>query len=400
MNLSQSNTVQTKKLKAYTPLLASILILIVAQLGISLYLVALPEIALFYKTDQNTVAATLYAYLLPYGVSQLLFSVVSLRLGFNKSICIGFAIYCLGIVILIFSTNIELFTFSRVIQGFGAGILSIIVKLTIKDKYKGNQINIAFSYLEMFATITPALAPLLGSFLIKNYEWRFLFVFMLLLAGLIFFIVYLIKIKLTENSNLSIVKGFKDYGLVIQSKKYLLSILAILLVYSTILIYLSGSSFLFISKFRLSPSSYGYVMILPAIGTFLGSNLSAWMINKSFSDLIFKIGLTLTFLSGFFMIVGYAILNTLTWVSLLISILSIVLISISYGLLFPNIIAKIIKLKLGNSGADIALASSIQLIGASIINLLLTQVQFDWQLMMGVLFMIVGAILVYLLKRL
>lgn len=395
MTSSQSSTVAVRSLRAHKPLLTAISILIVAQLGISLYLPALPGIASFYGTRESAVAATLYAYLIPYGVAQILFAVFYIKLGFRRSISIGFTLFCSGTLAVMFSPDLYFFTLSRIIQGFGGGILSVMVRILIKDQYQGDELNIAFSYLEMFAAITPAFAPFLGALFIQDYSWKLLFVLMLAIGSCVFFSVYYLNVKLTAATALSPSKAFKDYALILKDKRYVLGLLARLLIYASVLIYLSGAPFLFIKGFGLSPEVYGYLMILAAGGTFLGSSLSA----RRAACRSVRPGQRISFLGAASMLVAYLVATRFNTLSLSLSVISIVLISVSYGLLFPNITATIVKLKLGDSGADVALAGAVQLIGASLINFAATQIHCDWQLTMGALFSFVAVALLVILKE-
>ncbi len=355
------------KLQDKTPIFISLIIMIAAQIGTNFYLVALPQVAKFFASSPAMVLDTVYYYLIPYGLCQLFIAPFVNRLGFKKTALIGFFVFTLGILTIIFSPSIFFFSLGRVIQGFGGATIYVIIRMLIQKSYKPEETNIAFSIIESFAMATPIIAPILGAYLLKIMDWRGLFYFILIYCLFAIFMV----LKLMQNQKIyptpkikAIIKGYKILLIKWEYSRFLISALALCMPtffgLATIPFVLSG-------RFNLAPTQYSFLMSLCIVGSFFGSFFSKIANERGFKNNLIKFAITLLFLDGIFLFFMQSILL------LPVFIFACVIVFFTYGAVFPNIMADYFKQITNKTGLEVALIGFFQVAGSAIINFFITR---------------------------
>ena len=64
---------------------------------------------------------------------------------------------------------------SRFLQGVGASAPRVVAQALVRDFYKGREMARISSFIMIIFALVPAIAPLLGSFVMLAFNWRFIF---------------------------------------------------------------------------------------------------------------------------------------------------------------------------------------------------------------------------------
>lgn len=164
--------------------LIAMLISMVA-LTIDAMLPALPMIGADLEVARaNDTQLVISMFFLGFAAGQLGFGPLSDSLGRKPTILIGLALYGLGCLLSIVSTDYTMMLLGRVLQGLGAAAPRTVTLAVVRDRHSGRDMARVMSFVMAVFIIVPALAPLLGQGVMLAAGWRAIFI-CLALMGLI-----------------------------------------------------------------------------------------------------------------------------------------------------------------------------------------------------------------------
>lgn len=151
-------------------------------LGIDAMLPALPAIADGHRLpDPNEAQTTITAYLVGFGVAQLLFGPLADRFGRKSVLIAGLALYTAASIASVFTPTFEALLVSRLIQGIGCAAPRVIAISVVRDCYGGRDMARVMSLAMTVFIIVPVIAPSIGQVMMLMGSWHW--VFWLLAAG-------------------------------------------------------------------------------------------------------------------------------------------------------------------------------------------------------------------------
>ena len=156
-------------------LLASIDVL--GPLATDAHLPSLPEMTSDLKTSPAWIQFSVLSYSFILAVASLIGGYLSDRYGRRPITIFGLIFFIIGGYGCAFTPTIFILNLSRVVQGFGGGISSIITSSVARDVFLANE---RMKILGVLGTLRPfaiALAPVFGGWIaeISSYSWRMVF---------------------------------------------------------------------------------------------------------------------------------------------------------------------------------------------------------------------------------
>lgn len=147
---------------------------------------ALPDIAAALTPDApNRAQLVLTSFVFGMGVGTLFTGPLSDTFGRKTVIGAGAVLYLLGAALAGRAETLEGMLAGRVLQGLGVAGPRIVAIAIVRDLYEGRPMARIMSYAMLIFTLVPALAPLLGSFIIDAFGWRAVFHSFLLFCCLV-----------------------------------------------------------------------------------------------------------------------------------------------------------------------------------------------------------------------
>jgi DHA1 family bicyclomycin/chloramphenicol resistance-like MFS transporter len=95
----------------------------------------------------------------------------------------GAFIYILTSVVCVVSQSLELILVARFLQGVGASAPRVVAQALVRDFYKGREMARISSFIMIVFALVPAVAPLLGSFVMFAFDWRAIFFYVYRIRG-------------------------------------------------------------------------------------------------------------------------------------------------------------------------------------------------------------------------
>lgn len=166
-----------------------VLIASLSMLGpfaIDTFFPAFPAIAKELSASPFQMQQTLSVYLIAYAVMALLHGGLSDALGRRPVILASLGVFTLASVGCVFSKSMDQLLFFRAIQGLAAGAGVIVGRAIVRDRFQGAVAQRVMSGVSMLFGIAPAIAPIIGGYLLY-FGWRSSFVFLVLLAAALLF---------------------------------------------------------------------------------------------------------------------------------------------------------------------------------------------------------------------
>ena len=95
--------------------------------------------------------------------------------GRKPIIYYGASLYIFTSAVCVLSPSLEVILISRFLQGVGASAPRVVAQALVRDFYKGREMARISSFIMIIFALVPAIAPLLGSFVMLAFNWRFIF---------------------------------------------------------------------------------------------------------------------------------------------------------------------------------------------------------------------------------
>jgi DHA1 family bicyclomycin/chloramphenicol resistance-like MFS transporter len=144
--------------------------------SIDAMLPALPRIgAELSPADPNRAQLIVIAFVLGMGVATLFTGPMSDALGRKPMILGGALLYMLGAALAWAAPTLELLLLARLIQGVGAAGPRVVGMAIVRDLYGGREMARILSFIMLVFMLMPAVAPLVGSWIIAAAGWRAMF---------------------------------------------------------------------------------------------------------------------------------------------------------------------------------------------------------------------------------
>lgn len=144
--------------------------------SIDAMLPALPRIgAELSPADPNRAQLIVIAFVLGMGMATLITGPMSDALGRKPMILGGALLYMLGAALAWAAPTLELLLLARLIQGVGAAGPRVVGMAIVRDLYGGREMARILSFIMLVFMLVPAVAPLVGSWIIAAAGWRAMF---------------------------------------------------------------------------------------------------------------------------------------------------------------------------------------------------------------------------------
>lgn len=154
-------------------------------LSIDAMLPALPQIGQELTPDNiNKAQLILTMFVLGMGLGTFFTGPLSDTFGRKPVMLWGAALYTVSAYVASIAETLEVLLIARVFQGIGAAGPRVVAMAVVRDLYMGRGMAQIVSFIMIIFTLVPAIAPLLGSFVIDAYSWRAVFYGFMIFSGI------------------------------------------------------------------------------------------------------------------------------------------------------------------------------------------------------------------------
>jgi len=252
-------------------------------LAIDTYLPALPTIARELHTSDALVQVSLSVYFVGIALGQAVYGPLSDRLGRKPALYLGLAMFILASIGCAVAWSVELLIGFRFLQALGGCAPLVVPRAIVRDHFDQRGSVRMLSILMLVMGLAPILAPLVGGQLLGLFGWRSIF-----WAHAIYGSVWLAAVAFGLGESLSVARRQRQrvgavltmYGRLLSDWTFMAHVLVGALIFAGLLAYISGSPFVFIELFHVSPSQFGVYFGINALGIITASQINRWLARR------------------------------------------------------------------------------------------------------------------------
>ena len=259
-----------------------------SPLAIDMYLPALPQMADFFETRIDAMEASVAIYLLSFALGQLVFGTLADKLNKTSLLNWGLIGFAIASFIVALSDNLTGLFLGRAAQGFLGGT-SVVVFALIQQNYGKQKSSQIISYIMAVVVVAPMVAPMIGSQILVQLGWQWIFFCLGFFAFITFFTQLFINSQAssskaekasspsnqTTENKVQISQIFKGYKFVLTNPLTLSYMFAGAASFAGLFAFVSGSPFVYMSLYQVSPQDYSLLVGLNAIAMISTNLLNA-----------------------------------------------------------------------------------------------------------------------------
>lgn len=169
-----SINIQYSKFKAISILT---MLSMMGLLASDIYLPAMPSMSSYFQVSSVRLQQTIGIFLFGLAVFQLIYGPLSDQIGRKKIIITGVCFYIIGSLGSAFAHSIYILLFFRLIQAIGACSGLVLGRTIIADVFPQNKITNVYNIIYPLVAASPAIAPIIGGYLVSYFSWKASFIF-------------------------------------------------------------------------------------------------------------------------------------------------------------------------------------------------------------------------------
>jgi MFS transporter, DHA1 family, multidrug resistance protein len=248
-----------------------------AMLGpfaVDTYLPAFPAIQASLNASPLQVQQTLTAYMLSFGIMTLWHGALSDAYGRRNIILFALAAFAVASLACASVHSVEYLWIFRVLQGVSAGAGVVIGRAIIRDLYSGAPAARLLSLVTMIFSIAPAIAPIMGGWIVQLLDWRSIFIFLFFYTALLLWYCYR---RLPESLPPHKRQPFnprylwQSYRSVFRSKLFHLEAGTIAFNFAGLFLYVASAPVFLTQHLKLGADQFAWQFVPSVAGIFLGA---------------------------------------------------------------------------------------------------------------------------------
>ncbi len=322
-------------------------------LATDMYLPAFAAIQADLQTPASAVSASLSLFLAGFAAAQLLWGPLSDRYGRKLVLLIGLTIFALGSLGMLWVENAATLLVLRFVQAVGVCAAAVIWQALVTDYYPSQKVNRIFATIMPLVGLSPALAPLLGSWLLVHFSWQAIFATLFAITVVLILPIFWLKPTTKARNNSQDGLTFTD---LLRSKTYRGNVLIYAACSASFFAWLTGSPFI-LSEMGYSPAVIGLSYVPQTIAFLIGgygcrAALQEWQGKQLLPWLLvlFAVSVIATWAAGF-----------ISHVSLVEILIPFCVMAIANGAIYPIVVAQALRPFPHATGRAAALQNTLQL---------------------------------------
>lgn len=322
-------------------------------LATDMYLPAFAAIQADLQTPASAVSASLSLFLAGFAAAQLLWGPLSDRYGRKPVLLIGLTIFALGSLGMLWVENAATLLVLRFVQAVGVCAAAVIWQALVTDYYPSQKVNRIFAAIMPLVGLSPALAPLLGSWLLVHFSWQAIFATLFAITVVLILPIFWLKPTTKARNNSQDGLTFTD---LLRSKTYRGNVLIYAACSASFFAWLTGSPFI-LSEMGYSPAVIGLSYVPQTIAFLIGgygcrAALQKWQGKQLLPWLLvlFAVSVIATWAAGF-----------ISHVSLVEILFPFCVMAIANGAIYPIVVAQALRPFPHATGRAAALQNTLQL---------------------------------------
>lgn len=342
----------------------AILLALLGMLGafsIDTYLPAFSGIALSLQATPVQLQQTLSVYLFGFAFMSLFHGAISDSFGRRPVVLWGLAVFTLASVGCALAQSIGQLIFFRAIQGLSTGAGIVVSRAIIRDMFPPSQAQKVMSQVTIFFGVAPAIAPMVGGWLLLHASWHAIFWFLAGVGVMLWLAIFRLlpeTLHVEQRQHFhprNLMAGYWQLG---SDPRFLLLALASGIPFNGMFLYVLSAPVFLGEILGLQPQQFFWFFILNITGIMCGAVLSGRLAGQVAPKRQIRIGFFIMLVIAVVNLLANAVLTAhVSW-----AMLPLAIFSFGWALMMPVVTLLVLDLHPERRG----MASSLQMfIGSS-----------------------------------
>ncbi len=257
---------------------------------------AFPAIAAQFNADAPTMQQTISVYLVVYAVMSLVLGALSDAWG-RRSVTLGcVCVFLVASVGCAMAQSMPMLLVFRGLQGACAGVGLIVGRAIVRDCYEGADAQKLMAHISMIFGVAPALAPVIGAWLVTLGGWHALFWVLAAFAAVLLVLCVGVlpethprerRVRLSPRGMLA------TYREILTDAQFIPLALTLTFSVSGLLLYVTNAPAFVLRILRLDTHHFPWLFVPAICGLVLGSTLAARLAGRVNARVLLGVGYTI-----------------------------------------------------------------------------------------------------------
>ncbi len=269
-------------------------IVAIGPMSIDMYLPSLPALQAHFAVSAAEVQLTLATYFIGLALGQIAYGPIADRFGRRLPLLIGLALYSASSLVCALALSIDALIAARFAQAIGGCAGMIVTRAMVRDRFEPQDMARITSNLVLVMGVAPILAPLAGGQLLALAGWQAIFLVLTLFGVLCFALSWfgLPETLIQRGEPLQWGRTVRNYARLLSHRRFMGYTLAGGVATSGMFAYISGSAFVFIEVFGVTPQQFGWFFGSNAAGLIVASQLNRYALDRFRAERVLRAALT------------------------------------------------------------------------------------------------------------
>ena len=322
-------------------------------LATDMYLPAFAAMQEDLQTPAAAISASLSVFLAGFAFAQLLWGPLSDRFGRKPILLTGLAIFAVGCVGMLWVRDATWLLVLRFVQAVGVCAAAVTWQALVTDYYPASRTNRIFATIMPLVGLSPALAPLLGSWLLAHFDWQAIFAVLFVITLLLMLPAFTLKRSAVQQPKSSTPVTFAS---LLRTRAYRGNVLIYAACSASFFAWLTGSPFI-LNEMGYSPAVIGLSYVPQTIAFLVGgygcrAALQKWQGHQMLPWLLvlYALSVIATWAVGF-----------MPGANLVELLIPFCLMAVANGAIYPIVVAQALRPFPQATGSAAALQNTLQL---------------------------------------
>lgn len=272
-----------------------------------IYLPSFPSMAKSLIVPESSIQLTLTCFLLSYGLSQLFIGSILDAIGRYYPKIVALFVVLITSLVIASTDSILLICFLRIIQGISVAIIVIATRALFIDIHTPEKAKHYLGYFTIVWSCGPILAPFLGGYLEKLFNWHANFYFLAIYAALILIFELIFSGEsIVEKTKLNLKNVIDTYRMMLRNQLFKVGIMIQAVAYSIVMIFNIIGPFLIENTYHFNSVVIGYSTLILGFSWMIGGFVGKKRMHLDFKEnialpiIVQLVLISLLIIAGFF----------------------------------------------------------------------------------------------------
>lgn len=322
-------------------------------LATDMYLPAFAVIQNDLQTPAAAVSASLSLFLAGFAIAQLAWGPLSDNYGRRPVLLSGLALFAVGCLGMLWVRDATWLLVLRFVQAIGVCAAAVTWQALVTDHYPAHRTNRIFATIMPLVGLSPALAPLLGSWILAHFSWQMIFMTLFVITLVLMLPALRLKPVVKKTTSIDVPLTFAT---LLRSRDYRGNVLIYAACSASFFAWLTGSPFI-LSDMGYGPAAIGLSYVPQTIAFLIGgygcrAALQKWQGKQLLPWLLVIYALS---------VVGTWLAGLLAGQSLTALLVPFCVMAMANGAIYPIVVAQALRPFPQATGRAAALQNTLQL---------------------------------------